>query len=181
MNRIRTSNSSLRPSEHHGPTRPRQTLLTPFFARREQRDRSNESRASSSPGKTLQRAALVEGGRSACGTRHAAAASPVEAGDLHAERARETEHLSPQEIPRVLRARKTGLFPRVGSASGNPPRMSQGTPLLPAIPGASSLNAEQRESRRNCSAPGKRNVSILNVELMAKGLRVSLSQLFSRL
>jgi transcriptional regulator with XRE-family HTH domain len=28
---------------------------------------------------------------------------------------------------------------------------------------------------------GKRNVSILNVELMAKGLRVSLSQLFSRL
>jgi transcriptional regulator with XRE-family HTH domain len=27
---------------------------------------------------------------------------------------------------------------------------------------------------------GKRNVSILNVELMAKGLRVSLSQLFSR-
>ena len=28
---------------------------------------------------------------------------------------------------------------------------------------------------------GKRNVSILNVELMAKGLKVSLSQLFSRL
>ena len=28
---------------------------------------------------------------------------------------------------------------------------------------------------------GKRNVSILNVELIAKGLRVSLSQLFSRL
>jgi transcriptional regulator with XRE-family HTH domain len=28
---------------------------------------------------------------------------------------------------------------------------------------------------------GKRNVSILNLELIAKGLRVSLSQLFSRL
>ena len=28
---------------------------------------------------------------------------------------------------------------------------------------------------------GKRNVSILNLELMAKGLEVSLSQLFSRL
>jgi transcriptional regulator with XRE-family HTH domain len=28
---------------------------------------------------------------------------------------------------------------------------------------------------------GKRNVSILNLDLMAKGLRVSLSQLFSRL
>jgi transcriptional regulator with XRE-family HTH domain len=28
---------------------------------------------------------------------------------------------------------------------------------------------------------GKRNVSILNVELMAKGLKVTLSQLFSRL
>jgi transcriptional regulator with XRE-family HTH domain len=28
---------------------------------------------------------------------------------------------------------------------------------------------------------GKRNVSILNVELVAKGLKVSLSQLFSRL
>jgi len=28
---------------------------------------------------------------------------------------------------------------------------------------------------------GKRNVSILNVELIAKGLKVSLSQLFSRL
>jgi transcriptional regulator with XRE-family HTH domain len=28
---------------------------------------------------------------------------------------------------------------------------------------------------------GKRNVSILNLELMAKGLKVSLSQLFSRL
>jgi transcriptional regulator with XRE-family HTH domain len=28
---------------------------------------------------------------------------------------------------------------------------------------------------------GKRNVSILNVELMAKGFKVSLSQLFSRL
>jgi transcriptional regulator with XRE-family HTH domain len=28
---------------------------------------------------------------------------------------------------------------------------------------------------------GKRNVSILNVELMAKGLEVSLAQLFSRL
>ncbi len=28
---------------------------------------------------------------------------------------------------------------------------------------------------------GKRNVSILNVDLMAKGLKVSLSQLFSRL
>ena len=28
---------------------------------------------------------------------------------------------------------------------------------------------------------GKRNVSILNVEVMAKGLGVSLSQLFSRL
>jgi transcriptional regulator with XRE-family HTH domain len=28
---------------------------------------------------------------------------------------------------------------------------------------------------------GKRNVSILNVQLMAKGLKVSLSQLFSRL
>jgi len=28
---------------------------------------------------------------------------------------------------------------------------------------------------------GKRNVSILNVELMAKGLKVSLAQLFSRL
>lgn len=28
---------------------------------------------------------------------------------------------------------------------------------------------------------GKRNVSILNLDLMAKGLKVSLSQLFSRL
>jgi transcriptional regulator with XRE-family HTH domain len=28
---------------------------------------------------------------------------------------------------------------------------------------------------------GKRNISILNLELIAKGLRVSLSQLFSRL
>jgi transcriptional regulator with XRE-family HTH domain len=28
---------------------------------------------------------------------------------------------------------------------------------------------------------GKRNVSILNLELIAKGLRISLSQLFSRL